>query len=315
MKKHRKILQLLFLTAIIAFGGYSSAEADCDGFVKQFNSAISARNLSAAKNVETQIAVDASCGGHLVEVQQQRATLELQMAQQLIDGHAAPAQYQDLILDADKPEVLWRAAVGVGDIRFSQRHFVEATIAYERALEIIKNKFKTPVDPGAATIKVVFDRASESKMLAANEESGAGSTFVAAAKDRDGTVGGTMSEDIRGFKPTSVLVPIRFETASAKFTPPGEQAAKELLDALREQKAVNVTLVGHTDERGEAGYNMQLSNLRVKAVADYLRQGGITAKITTLAKGKSEPLQLSDISDLTREDVWALNRRVVWQRN
>jgi outer membrane protein OmpA-like peptidoglycan-associated protein len=124
-----------------------------------------------------------------------------------------------------------------------------------------------------------------------------------------------MSEDMRGFKPKSIPIPIRFETASAKFTPVGEQAAKELLDALREQAPPSLTLVGHTDERGESAYNLKLSDQRVKAVADYLRQGGITAKIATVAKGKSEPLQLPDASDLSREDIWALNRRVVWQRN
>jgi outer membrane protein OmpA-like peptidoglycan-associated protein len=313
-KQHRKISQFLFVLAAVAFAGCSSARAACDDLAKKFNSAISAEDLSTAKNLENQMV--AGCdGARFQEAQQQRATLELRMAQRLNDAHAPLSQYLDLIVDAAKPEVLWRAAVGLGDIRFSQKKFVEATVAYEQAIEIIKNKAKTPVDPGVDTIKVIFDRAVKSKMLASNEEnSTTGSTFVAAAKDRDGTIGGTMSEDIRGFKPTSVLVPIRFETASAKFTPPGEQAAKELLDALREQKAVNVTLVGHTDERGEAGYNLKLSDQRVKALADYLRQGGITAKITTVAKGKSEPLQL-DAADFSQEDIWAMNRRVEWRRN
>jgi outer membrane protein OmpA-like peptidoglycan-associated protein len=317
MKTHRKIVRLVFGIAIIAFAGCSSAKADCDSLLKQFDSAISARNLSATKNLEVQIIHDNICGSHKLDVQKRRAALELVLAQQLMDAHASLSEYQDLIVDADEPEVLWRAAVGLGDIRFSQRRFAEATVAYERAIEIIKNKGTTPVDPKVETIKAVFDRAVESKMLAANEETGAGgSKFVPAAKDgRDGTVGGSMSADMRGFTPASVPIPIRFETGSAKFTTVGEQAAKELLDALREQKAVNVTLVGHTDERGEAGYNMQLSDQRVKAVADYLRRGGITAKITTVAKGKSEPLQLPDLSDLSREDLWALNRRVVWQRN
>jgi outer membrane protein OmpA-like peptidoglycan-associated protein len=53
----------------------------------------------------------------------------------------------------------------------------------------------------------------------------------------------------------------------------------------------------------------------VKAVAEYLKQNGIVAKINTMAKGKSEPLQLDDVPDLKQEDIWALNRRVVWQRN
>jgi outer membrane protein OmpA-like peptidoglycan-associated protein len=294
-----------------------SAWADCDALLAEFNTAVDARNVLNAKALEAQIAVDASCGGRLIEVQKRRAALQLLLAQQLIESQAPAVDYETLVLDADKPDVLWRAAVVLGDIRFSKRRFSDATVAYERALETIKNKSKTPASPGEPTIKAVFDRAAESRMLAANDENNTfGSVFVAAAKDhRDGTIGGTMSPDIRGFRPTSVPIPIGFETATAKFTSIGEQAARELLEVIRQQSPSEVTLVGHTDERGEASYNMGLSAERVKAVAAYLKENGITAKVTTIAKGKSEPLQLSDTSELTREDIWALNRRVVWKRN
>lgn len=287
----------------------------CTSLLEQFNAAIVSRSLPSAIGIENKIAVDPQCGGRLVEVQRQRAALELAKAQELISRGASTAEYEDLVVNADKPSVLWRAAVGLGDIRFSQRRFVDACIAYDRAIEIIKSKSKTPSAPDEALIKAVFNRAAESRMLAANEE-GASSSFVAAAKDhRDGTVGGTMSQDIRGFKPTAVPIPIRFETASAQFTAIGQQAAQELLDAVRQQSPAQITLIGHTDERGASDYNMKLSEQRVRAVADFLKKNGVTAKISTFAKGKNEPLQLSGSSNLTKEDIWALNRRVVWQRN
>jgi outer membrane protein OmpA-like peptidoglycan-associated protein len=303
------------VATLVVSANLSTARADCNVLLSKFNAAINERNPINAGDLESQIAVDADCGGRLIEVQQRRAALQLLLAQQLIDKHAPESDYETLVIGADKPDVLWRAAVGLGDIRFSQRRFGEAAVAYDRAIETIKNKSKTPTSPGNPTIKAILDRATESKMLAANDGS-AGSVFVPAAKDhRDGTIGGTMSQDIRGFKPTSIPIPIRFETASAKFTSVGGEAAKELLDALREQAPDELTLVGHTDERGEADYNMRLSGERVKAVASYLKQNGVTAKISTIARGKSEPLQLSDTSELSREDIWALNRRVVWKRN
>ncbi len=123
-----------------------------------------------------------------------------------------------------------------------------------------------------------------------------------------------MSESVRGFAPKVVPIPIGFETASAKFSELGQRAASELLLALQQQRPTALTLVGHTDERGEAAYNMRLSDERVKAVAAFLKQNGITAQIVTVAKGKSEPLQLTDASQYTREDIWALNRRVEWKR-
>jgi OOP family OmpA-OmpF porin len=125
-----------------------------------------------------------------------------------------------------------------------------------------------------------------------------------------------MSAEVRGCGITFVPLPIQFETGTAKFSPLGEKAAREFLDAVREQNPAQLTLVGHTDERGTAGYNMTLSAQRVAAVAGYLRRNGVAStRIMTIAKGKSEPLQLDDIPGLKREDIWALNRRVVWQRN
>jgi outer membrane protein OmpA-like peptidoglycan-associated protein len=316
MRWKRQIGLRVDLAIVLLCVGISNAQADCADLLGKFNAAIDVRALDDAKALETRIAIDAGCGDRLVEVQRRRAALQLLLAKNFMDKNAPVADYDYLIIDADKPDVLWRAAVGLGDLRFSQRRFGEATLAYERALESIKNPSKTPSSPGEPIIRAVFNRATEARMLAANEESVGGSTFVAAAKDhRDGTIGGTLSQDIRGFKPTSVPIPIRFETASAKFTQVGEQAANELLDAVRQQAPGELTLVGHTDERGQADYNMRLSAERVKSVAAYLKQNGITAKITTVAKGKTEPLQLSDTSGLKGEDIWALNRRVVWQRN
>lgn len=296
--------------------GAAHAQADCNDLLKSFNAAIAGRSLSEAQALEGKIATDGTCGAFKDEVLRQRAILELRMAQALMNGKAPQADYENLIVDAERPEILWRASVGLADMRFEQRRFAEAAAAYERALEIMKSRSKTPTEPDQAAIKAVFDRASEARMLASSDDtSGGRPVFVAAAKDhRDGTVGGSMSENIRGFAVSAVPVPVQFETASAKFTPVGEQAAKELLDAIRDQHPSRITIVGHTDERGEADYNMRLSDQRAKAVADYLKQNGVVAKIITIAKGKSDPLVLSNTEGLSRDDIWALNRRVVWMR-
>lgn len=294
----------------------TAATAGCDDLLKSFNAAIASQSLSEAKGLETHIAIDGACGGLKDEVQRQRAILELRTAQQMVNRNAPLADYESLVIDAEKPEILWRASVGLADIRFSQRKFSEAASAYERALEIMKSRSKTPTEPDQATIKAVFDRASEARMLASSPETSDGKpVFVAAAKDhRDGTVGGSMSENIRGFAVSAVSIPVQFETASAKFTTEGEKAAAELLEAIRDQHPAQITIVGHTDERGEADYNVRLSDQRAKAVANYLKQNGVSANIITVGKGKSEPLQLSNAAELSRDEIWALNRRVVWKR-
>lgn len=115
------------------------------------------------------------------------------------------------------------------------------------------------------------------------------------------------------FNLASVPIPVGFETASAELTDMGKQAAKELLQTLLEKPVDEVTLIGHADARGGDEYNMRLSDRRAQAVADFLKRGGITAKIITVAKGKSEPLEITDATQFTREDIWALNRRVAWK--
>ena len=105
-----------------------------------------------------------------------------------------------------------------------------------------------------------------------------GSTaFVPTAKDEhDGTLGGIYSRSVRGIVPRAIPVPITFEYAKTTFTAIGERAARELADAIKEQKPVRIQLVGHTDIRGGVETNMKLSAARAEAVAAYLKQAGVT---------------------------------------
>ena len=104
-----------------------------------------------------------------------------------------------------------------------------------------------------------------------------------------------------------------FDRSSSALSPVGEAAAKELLEALRQQSPAQVIIVGHTDDRGSDAYNMSLSENRAKTVKKYLEQNGIHAPIKIIGKGKSEPLDV-DLPDLSREEIWALHRRVEWRR-
>jgi outer membrane protein OmpA-like peptidoglycan-associated protein len=305
-------LPLLAVTAVAA--STSLAAADCGTLLERFNSALAARSLPEAKAIEAQVAADAVCGKRLAEVQRGRAGLQLDLATRLMRGGAPDPLVEQLLMEAAAPEVLWQAAKAVGDFRFGQRSYAEATVAFERALEIIEHPGKTRRAPAAATIRQIFDRAIQSRLLAANEEDKQHPAVYVAASQRDGTPSGSFSEDIRGFKPKVIPLPIRFETASAILSPIGSKAAEELLQVLRHQPPKQVTIVGHTDERGGDAYNLRLSEERAKTVKRYLQEHGIAAEITAIAKGKREPLAIENASGFTREELWALNRRVEWRR-
>jgi outer membrane protein OmpA-like peptidoglycan-associated protein len=299
--------------AVVAMSGPLRA-ADCP-LLAAFNQAIQTKNIAEAKAVEAQIGADRVCGSLSVDVMRQRATLEVAMATAAGRAPDGQAERERLLIDADEPEVFWVAAAQLAEMRFSQRRFAEASRGFERAIEIIKNPTKTPKAPSEAQIKAILDRAMEARQLTADEDRGA-AQYASATRDfRDGSIGGSFSEDVRGFKPKIVPMPVNFETGSDIPTVIGRKALDELLQAIKEQKPAEVIIVGHTDQRGDPSNNIRLSEGRARAVAKYLTTNGVTAKITVIGRGSREPLKIQDASGLKEpDDIWALNRRVEWRR-
>jgi outer membrane protein OmpA-like peptidoglycan-associated protein len=251
--------------AVVAMSAPSHA-ADCP-LLAAFNQAIQAKNVAEAKAIEAQIGADRICGSLSVDVMRQRASLEVAMATEAGRAAGGQAERERLLIDADEPEVFWGAAAALAEIRFSQRRFGEASRGFERAIEIIKNPTKTPKAPSEATIKAILDRAMEARQLTADEERGAAQYANATRDFRDGSIGGSFSEDVRGFKPKIIPMPINFETGSDVPTVIGRKALDELLQAIKEQKPAEVVIVGHTDQRGDQSTNMRLSEARARAVA------------------------------------------------
>jgi outer membrane protein OmpA-like peptidoglycan-associated protein len=298
--------------AVLCLGALPAA-ADC-AQLAAFNQALERRDLATMKAIEAQISTDAACGPYSLDVQRRRATLQVSMAEAMA-GSGRDAEREELLVDAERTEISWIASVALGNLRFGQRRFGDSAQAFDRAIEIIKNETKTPKAPSSAVIQEVIDHAAQARLLAANEEGSTVASFTPVAKDhRDGTIGGSFSEEVRGVRPKSVPLPINFETGTARPTRLGMQAAAELLAALKEQHPAEVVIVGHTDERGGDAYNMRLSELRARAVAAYLAENGVQATIKIIARGKSEPLRIDDQTGLSRQDIWALNRRVEWRR-
>jgi len=300
--------------AVALLSAMPAAHAACPDMLNDFNRALQSRNLAEVLRAEAAIALDAQCGNWLGEVKRRRAELQVRLAERLA---AQDAEYEALLVAADEADIFWRAAAVLGDWRSKNRRFVEAAIAYQRALELIDNTTKTPNAPDPKITKEIFDKAVHARLLAANGN-GAGqmAAFVPTPKNtRSGEMAGTFAREYRGFKPTAVPLPITFDTDSTRFTAVGAASAAEFLKALVEQEPPVVTIVGHTDDRGTHAHNMELSGNRANAVAKYLKDNGVKARIVTVAKGKTEPLALPHPEDFTRDDILALNRRVEWKRN
>ena len=127
------------------------------------------------------------------------------------------------------------------------------------------------------------------------------------------------SASIRGVSIAMIPLPIQFETAWTKFTAVGEEAANELLAAIKEQVGDrmqrSITIIGHTDERGADDYNMR-SPLR--APRRLRNSCAITASRRRSLRSAAASANRSNCptrpSSRARK-FWALNRRVEWKRD
>lgn len=107
-----------------------------------------------------------------------------------------------------------------------------------------------------------------------------------------------------------IVFPIKFRTAKNTFTTSGKKAAGQLLEYVLKNQFTTITLTGHTDERGEPNDNLALSERRLLAVADHLREGGYRFQILLEPKGESQPFDKVDRSKYEEKELWELDRRV-----
>ncbi len=86
---------------------------------------------------------------------------------------------------------------------------------------------------------------------------------------------------------------ILFDVNSDKVKPESYGAIKEMADILKENPAIIVKVVGHTDSDGDDSKNLQLSKNRAASVKNELvNTFGIDAsRIETDGKGETEPVE------------------------
>lgn len=99
---------------------------------------------------------------------------------------------------------------------------------------------------------------------------------------------------------------VTFNFNSANLKPTFRPPLDKIADILNRYPKTQIVVVGHTDSVGSEQYNMDLSNRRAIAVADYLVMRGVAAsRMGTEGRGESEPRATNDTAE-GRE----LNRRV-----
>ena len=107
----------------------------------------------------------------------------------------------------------------------------------------------------------------------------------------------------------SVNITINFEYNSTKVTKDSAQNVDILAQALETEMMGDhlVTIVGHSDKRGQDEYNLSLSEQRADSIASTLIKMNpkLKTRLITEGKGEYEPLYAGN-----SEDIYLLNRRI-----
>ncbi len=84
---------------------------------------------------------------------------------------------------------------------------------------------------------------------------------------------------------------VEFASGSAELTDLGRSVLDEIFELLSSQEGVRIAVSGHTDDQGDAAYNLELSRRRAEAARDYLVGRGLAAdRFETAGFGESRPI-------------------------
>ena len=99
---------------------------------------------------------------------------------------------------------------------------------------------------------------------------------------------------------------LQFDLDRAELKPGASDALSPVVDFLNDYPEVSVRITGHTCWLGSNEHNLDLSQRRADAVADYLLSQGIDRdRLFVAAEGESQPIE-SNLTDEGRQS----NRRV-----
>ena len=303
-------IRVSFLVASV-IAAAAPAAADCPALVAAFDHAVATRSIDGELNAMLAIGKSIGCNGRTDEFRRKLINSMINLAG---DPQVSPAD-QKKALDTAVSTIgiggTWREAEHLADFFARRNDNSKALEWYEKSLSFVSQR---PVEPATAEdLQLLKTRASAAKLLASNDDGGKKSADLAkSTRGMDGQVGGIYSRDLlRGAEVEAVPLPINFITGETTFTPVGEKAAAELAEAIKQQNVHVVTLVGHTDPRGEHQYNMALSMHRAEALRAYLQSHGISAQINVGGKGPDQPFDVSVLGrPVSQDEEWALDRRV-----
>ncbi len=108
---------------------------------------------------------------------------------------------------------------------------------------------------------------------------------------------------------------VEFELNAVQLTEAARRSLDELVAGLQAHPEVVIAVNGHTDNRGKASRNLELSKRRVMRVVEYLVEAGVShTRLKPYGYGESRPLASNSTAKgrkrNRRIDVELLNRQI-----
>ena len=298
------VLVVSTLLAVLFSGGAAEASREaCRAAAQALQEALASGDVAAARQQYDTVWDEPGCDDALRE-QAGRAVslLHARVAQERVVAGAALAGQRAFLERGLTYGRSWPLLALLADVAHDEQDFDSAAVLYQESLTVLDDTVETPRPPPHSEIARLVRRAEQSRLLAAE--------YQPSPKTRAGDPGGLAATNIRGFVIEQVAVPITFHTDSVDFTDKGRQAATDLASLLMVEGPARVIIAGHTDPRGSAPYNLELSRRRAEAVSQYLRAQGFAGEVVVVAKGESERFQVDDPSVYTESQRWQMDRRV-----
>ncbi len=196
-----------------------------------------------------------------------------------------------------------RAAYAAAELAKAQREFEEAAAAKTQAEQQRLASEKAASELAAAEAAAAHARADDDADGISNADDGCPteSGVDSADSSKNGCPTGAVVGD------QLVLDLVRFETSSDRILPESNAVLEKVLAAIQKLPAhYQYRVEGHTDDRGPAAFNKDLSQRRAKSVVGWMVQKGLEAARFQAAGFGSERSLFPNDTDANRQS----NRRV-----
>ena len=316
---------------MIALAGPASAQTACDGAIAALTNSFTAGDVPTVITAWAAVQASPDCPAATVTGARSQTSAVVARAAQAalatgdIDGAEA------IVLQA--PGMHWAVQAVRGDIAAARGQRDVAAKLYNAALDTLGDPGLTVQSEQLVPVATrLAQLAQENMMLAGSINTtisrGGKATGVMGMVTRGLVIekvpegGATATADPAYVDPeynvvtaaaalvNTVFLPIRFDFDSDQLDADGVREALRLSEFLKANYVREINIIGHTDDVGNADYNLDLSLRRAESLAAFLVSEGGQTGITVEGRGEFEPPNVVDAGVYSIEEFRTIARRV-----